>query len=69
MKAYPWTVIPVFPFLSALQRVVLDDNGLGVIVAKRQKLLYQNGMLRTFWTRKQAQARADELNAMYQLVH
>ena len=56
---YSWRPAKHFLFLWRLEKP-LWSNFAGTAYGF---LKYKNGLTRTFWTRKQAQARADELNA------
>lgn len=59
MRKFPWVPERHWLFLWRLEQIVYQDwAGTGIRFLK-----YRNGLVRTFWTREQAQARADLLNS------
>lgn len=54
----PWEPYRHWLFLWRLEHIVMQDwAGTGIAYLK-----HKNGLVRLFWTRKQAQAYADKLN-------
>lgn len=60
MKTFEWTPERHWIFLWRLEKI-LYQNWAGTAI---RYLKYKNGLVRTFWTKEQAQKRADILNGV-----